>query len=230
MQQRTRWWLTGIVVVVIAVVGIVVLNVRSSPAPGRVDAQSQVAVDSLPGDSAPPGEVVRESSRRLNTVPDSDVTFVEFLDFECEGCRALFPVVEQLRSDYGDRVNFVIRYFPLPGHVNSERAARAVEAAAQQGKLEDMYKKMYETQQSWGEQRVPADAVFRGFASDMGLDMTAYDAVYSDPATTARVQLDVADGKALGVVGTPSFFVDGTRIQPRSYQDLTDALDKALAA
>lgn len=104
-----------------------------------------------------------------------------------------------------------------------------MEAAAQQGKFEDMYKKMYETQQTWGEKRVPADEVFRSFAADMGLDMTAYDAAYSDPATAARVQLDVADGTALGVVGTPSFFVDGTRLQPRSYQDLTDALDKALA-
>lgn len=56
MQQKTRWLLTGIVVVLIAVAGIVVLNVRNSPAPDRVDAQSQAAAAPLPGDSAPPGK------------------------------------------------------------------------------------------------------------------------------------------------------------------------------
>lgn len=102
---------------------------------------------SIPDEEAPAaaqvtdgGQLVRENSHRLNDVPDSDVTFVEFLDFECEGCRAAFPMVEQLRGEYGDRVNFVIRYFPLQSHFNAERAARAVEAAAQQGQLEPMYK------------------------------------------------------------------------------------------
>ena len=107
------------------------------------------------------GQLVRDNSRRLNTAPNSDVTLVEFLDFECEACRAAFPMVEQLRAEYGDRVNFVVRYFPIQSHFNAERAARAVEAAAQQGKFEPMYKKMYETQSQWGEQRTPADATFR---------------------------------------------------------------------
>lgn len=88
-------------------------------------------------------------------MPDSDVNFVEFLDFECEGCKALYPVVEQLRAEYGDRVNFVIRYFPLKSHFNSERAALAVEAAAQQGQLEAMYKRMYDAQNEWGNNRRP---------------------------------------------------------------------------
>lgn len=154
--------------------------------------------------------------------------FVEFLDFECEGCRAVYPAIEQLRAEYGDRVNFVLRYFPLRSHFNAQRAARAVEAAARQGQLEAMYQKMYETQPTWGEQQVPADDVFRGFAEQLGLDMGAFDAAYNDPATLERVQLDVADGAALGVQGTPTFFLNGERVEPRSYEDLTAALEKAL--
>lgn len=107
------------------------------------------------------GQVVRENSRRLNSAPGSEVTFVEFLDFECEGCRAVCPEIEKLRSTYGDRVTFVIRYFPLAAHYNAERAARAVEAAAQQDQLEAMYRKMYDTQVQWGEKQTPADDVFR---------------------------------------------------------------------
>lgn len=175
------------------------------------------------------GQVVRDNSHRLNLVPDNKATFVEFLDFECEGCRAVYPpAIEQLRADYGDRVTFVIRYFPLPGHYDAERAARAVEAAAQQGQLEAMYRKMYDTQHQWGEKQTPADDVFRGFAVELGLDMAAFDAAYHDPATLARVQLDVTDGRALGVQGTPTVFLNGERIQPHSYEDVATALDQAL--
>ncbi|MFC7449623.1 DsbA family protein [Rhodococcus daqingensis] len=172
--------------------------------------------------------VVRPDSHRISSAPEGSPTFVEFLDFECEACRGVYPAIEDLRAEYGDRVGFVVRYFPLPGHFNAERAARAVEAAAQQGKFEQMYQKMYETQTEWGEQRVPKDDVFRGFAADLGLDMAAFDAAYADPATAARVAADVADGKALGVQGTPSFFLDGQRLEPNTLQDLTDALDAAL--
>jgi protein-disulfide isomerase len=161
-------------------------------------------------------------------VPDGRATFVEFLDFECEACGALYPQIEQLRKDYGDRVTFVVRYFPLPSHANAERAARAVESAAQQGKFEQMYQRMFETQREWGDQQSPKDDVFRGFAADLGLDLAAFDAAYKVPATLERVRADVADGQALGVQSTPTFFLNGNRLKPKSYQDLTNSLDAAL--
>ncbi|MEV6285273.1 thioredoxin domain-containing protein [Kribbella sp. NPDC051770] len=173
--------------------------------------------------------VVRPDSHKLGTpAPDDKVTFVEFLDFECESCRAAFPVVEELRKQYAGKVTFVVRYFPIPSHFNAERAARAVEAAAQQGKFEQMYQKMYETQAEWGEQRVPADARFRGFAQELGLDLAKYDQVYGDQATLERIKKDVADGEALGVVGTPTFFLNGTKLEPESAADLKASIDAAL--
>lgn len=95
---------------------------------------------------APEELLVREDSRYLSRTERADVTVVEFLDFECEACRAQFPVMEKIRKDYEGRIDFVIRYFPLPGHANSRPATYAVEAAAEQDALEDMYIKMYETQ------------------------------------------------------------------------------------
>ncbi len=141
----------------------------------------------------------------------------------------MFPNVERLRNDYAGRVNFVVRYFPLPGHFNAERAARAVEAAAQQGRFEAMYKKMFDTQRQWGEQRVPADETFRGFASAIGLDLAAFDIAYRSPATLERVNADVRDGKALGVQGTPTIYVNGEQLDASSYADMTRSLDDALA-
>lgn len=184
-----------------------------------------------PGATLATGETqyVRADSHRLQTAADGKVTLVEFLDFECEACRAYFPVVESLREQYEGKVTFVARYFPIPSHFNAERAARAVEASAQQGRFDDMYKKMYETQQTWGEKQVPADPLFRGFAQEMGLDMAKWDQAYDDPATLARVKKDVADGQAVGVSGTPTFFLNEKKIQPQSEDEFKAAIDAALA-
>ncbi|MCF6386853.1 DsbA family protein [Mycobacterium sp. MBM] len=211
-----RVWVTVVAVLVIFAVGVVVLATRGDD---RRAAQSPAS-----GAAA----VVRDSSHRLNDPQGAQVTFVEFLDFECEGCRAAYPIVEDLRAEYGDRVEFVLRYFPLAGHFNGERAARAVEAAAQQGRLEAMYQKMFETQPEWGERRTPADDVFRGFASNLGLDMAEFDAAYTDPATLERIRVDQRDGELLGVRGTPTFFIGDEQILVQRSDDLRDAIDRML--
>ena len=202
---------------VVVVLGVAVLIDRE-PAPAPAD--TAVAADRL----------VRPDSHRLTAPADERARFVEFLDFECEACGAVYPIIEDLRRTYGDRITFVVRYFPMPGHFNAERAARAVEAAAAQDRFEQMYQRMFATQAQWGEQRVPADDVFRGFALDLGLDMPAFDSAYNSPATLERIRADVADGLALGVQGTPTFFLDDQRLMPTTIDDLTGALHRAAAA
>jgi protein-disulfide isomerase len=183
--------------------------------------------DGTEAESATDVPVVRPDSQRLST-GDSDVTFVEFLDFECEACRAAHPAVEQLREEYGDRVTFVVRNFPL--HTNSEAAARAAEAAAEQGKFEEMYDLLFETQPEWGEKQTSQEEVFFGFAEDLDLDMADFRAVYDDPATLEKIRRDKADGEALGVTGTPSFFLDGEKLEVQSFQELVERLEQAIDA
>lgn len=186
--------------------------------------------DDVGGGSGSDGEavsVVPADSRRLSE-GSSDVVFVEFLDFECEACRAAFPAVEELRSTYGDRVTFVVRNFPL--HNNSVAAARAAEAAAEQGAFEEMYVRLFETQPEWGERSDSQEQVFVGFAEDLGLDMAEFRRVYDDPATVDKIERDQADGRALGVTGTPTFFLDGEKLEPESFDDLVAAFEQALGA
>ena len=218
MRRQTK---VAVVAGVMLAIAAVVVGVVSQ---SRLD-------ESKPGATASSSEdvVVRDDSRVLGEPGSSDVTFVEFLDFECEACGAVFPIVEQLREDYTGDVTFVIRYFPLPGHVNAERAARAVESAARQGALEEMYTRMYETQPTWGEAQEPKDDLFRSFAEDLGLDMERFDADYASEQVAERVQRDVEDGRSLGVEGTPTFFVDGDPFQPETVEDFAQVLDEALA-
>jgi protein-disulfide isomerase len=181
------------------------------------------------------GQLVRADSHRLTTAPDGKVTFVEFVDFECESCKAAAGAVEELSKQYAGRVTFVMKYHPNPGHFNAERAARAVESAAQQGQFEAMFQKMFDTQSEWGGKHdggagVPADDTFRGFAADLKLDMAAYDKAYDSPAVLKRVRQDLADGKAFGVTGTPTFFLNGKMFEPTSYEHIVQSLDAALAS
>lgn len=173
--------------------------------------------------------LVREDTHYLDKVA-SGPTLVEFLDFECESCGAMFPFVEQLRETYRGKVSFAFRYFPLPSHLNSMNAALAVEAASQQGKLEPMFKKMFTTQTQWGEKRDTQATLFRGYAKEIGLDLTKYDAAVANPATKARIQKDIADGRAAGVQGTPTFFIDGKKIEADSAESFTSQIDAAIAA
>lgn len=221
MTKNLKATLTVVVVAVGVLALLLILNRPSTPEPA--------AQESPAGSPVPAELLVRENSHRLSTAPDGRVTFVEFLDFECEACGAAYPAVEQLRTEYAGRVTFVARYFPISSHFNAENAAVAVEAAAQQDRFEPMYQRMFETQSTWGEQQVSQAPLFRQFAAELGLDMAAYDGSVADPATLERVRADQRDGQAAGVQGTPTFFLNGELVEPRSLDDLRTALDSALA-
>lgn len=210
----------GLLVLIALVVGLVILSNTVSEDKGQA----------APGASTSDVEVVREDSHRLSQAPDEKAVLVEFLDFECESCLAAYPLVEDLSEEYGENLTVVSRYFPLPGHPNSETAAAAVEAAAQQGKFKDMHARMYETQTEWSHTNEDRSPVFRGYAEDLGLDMNAYDAAIADPATMDRVNADKADGMALNVEGTPTFFLDGRMIQPATVEEFRDLIEAAIGS
>ncbi|MEC3853187.1 DsbA family protein [Paenarthrobacter ureafaciens] len=177
--------------------------------------------------AAADAQLVREDSHRVTNPALEKAQLVEFLDFECESCRAAEPLVQELKKEYGDRISFVHRYFPLPGHRNSGTAALAAEAAAQQGKYQDMATKLFATQPEWGEQQSSQAALFRTFAQELGLDMAKYDAAVADQATKDRISQDVADGKAFGVTGTPTFFLNGKKLTLNTEAQFRQLLDEA---
>lgn len=175
----------------------------------------------------PKPQVLREESHVLDDGGADAVTVVEFLDFECEACGAFHPVVEDLRQRYDGQITYAVRYFPLPGHVNSMDAALAAEAAAQQGEFEAMYQRLFQTQAEWAGATEPTPAVFRALAEEIGLDMAAYDEAVADPATAERVRRDRSEGTFLGVEGTPTFFVDGRMVAISAPDDLERAIVEA---
>ena len=212
-KVRIALWTLLSFIVVAGVIGYAVLT-ATKPAPTA----AAPAADA---------QLVREDSHRVTTPATEKAQLVEFLDFEYESCRAAVPLVEELKKEYGDRITFVNRYFPLPGHRNSGTAALAVEAAAQQGKYQQMYTKMFDTQPQWGEKQDSQAALFRSFAQELGLDMTKYDATVAAEATKDRIRKDIADGKALGVTGTPTFFLNGEKLTLNTEEQFRQLLNDA---
>ncbi len=161
--------------------------------------------------------------------PDSKVTLIEYLDFECEACGAYYPLVSRIVEEYGDKVQFISRYFPLPGHNNGMAAALAVEAAGRQGKYWEMHDLLFEEQQIWGERASADPAIFEEYASQLGLDMERFKKDVDSKEVEDRVTEDLDIGIELGVNSTPSFFLNGEKIQnPRGYDAFKSLLDDAL--
>ncbi|GGU14331.1 DsbA family protein [Lentzea flava] len=161
---------------------------------------------------------------------DGKVSVVEYLDFQCPYCRAVSFDVEKLKTEYGDRVSFSTKHFPIPGHRHGELAAVSVEAAAAQGKRDEMAKIVFETQPEWGEQQTSQRATFVGFAQRLGLDTAAFEKALDDSAVRERVLAERAEGSRLGVKGTPTFFINGTKFSGTpAYDSLKAAIDRELA-
>lgn len=156
---------------------------------------------------------------------------VEYLDFECPACASYVPIVAQMEQEFGDRVTFVTRYFPLSGHRNGLSSAVAVEAAGKQGKYAEMFDLLYARQKEWGGKQVVTPQVFEAYAAELGLNLDTFKADVASDEVMARVMRDKNAGEALGVAGTPSFFLNGKKIEnPQSLEEFRAALDAAIAA
>ena len=185
-----------------------------------------------PQQAAPPaadaGQLVRADSHRLTAPAEEKAQLVEFLDFECPSCAAVHPFVEELKAEFGDRITFVNRYFPLSAHPNSGPAALAAEAAAQQGQYQQMSAKLFESQSQWAGSQQSQAPLFRTYAGQLGLDLAQFDAVVADQDTEERVLADIADGNALGVNGTPTFFLNGEKLTLSTKADFRQKLADAV--
>ena len=154
------------------------------------------------------------------------VTLVEYADFECPSCGAAHPVLQAVQRAFGTNLRLVFRHFPLrDSHPHSLDAARAAEAAAEQGQFWPMHDRLFERQHALG----PAD--LRRHARKLGLDVVRWERVMALPSTEQRVLADFAGGRRSGVRGTPTFFIGGARYEGPAERDaLIAALARAALA
>lgn len=164
------------------------------------------------------------------------VTLVEYGDFECPFCGTFYPIVQQVKEKYGDKITFQFRHFPIvSAHPNAMIAHRAAEAAGKQGKFFEMHDLIYENQQRWSAQAGVSQSVANdlmvSFAEQLNLNIEQFKTDAASSAINDAIQADVKAGQDLRVSGTPTFFLNGNKLDsPRdSVEYFSEKIDEALA-
>ena len=146
------------------------------------------------------------------------VTLEEFGDFQCPSCGAYYPELKKIEAEFGENLRVIFREYPLvPTHEHALLAAQAAEAAGLQGKFWEMHDKLYENQTTWttAKDLVP---IFVDYGKQMGLDTDRFMRDLNGEAVAARIFQDGKRVHALGLSGTPSFFVNGKEAKDEQWK------------
>lgn len=168
---------------------------------------------------------IRPHSPRMGN-ENSKVTIVEFLDPECESCRAVYPDVKAIVKEFDTQL--VVRYAPF--HPNSLFAIKVLEGARKQNKYWETLDLLFETQPEWGSHHNPQPEIIWNHLPKLGLDVEKIRSDLNDPSVFDMVEMEKEDGTKLGVRGTPTFFVNGKVVQEFGMEFLREAVRREVEA
>jgi protein-disulfide isomerase len=154
---------------------------------------------------------------------DAPVVIVEFGDFQCPYCGEMEPVVQRLLTDYDGLILFAFKQFPIAYHSHAALAAEASLAANAQGAFWPYHDALYAHQDAL------TRADLEAYATDLGLDLDAFRAALDEGTYTAAVAADYRQGEAVGVAGTPAFYINGrAAFGALPYGTLKDVVEEEL--
>jgi protein-disulfide isomerase len=156
---------------------------------------------------------------------NAPITIIEFSDYECPYCRRWHTeVFNQLRQEYGDKIRFVYRDFPLSSiHPDAEPAAEAANCANEQGAFWQYHDLLFSGAGLSKE-------IYMQYAVQLGLDVQSFQTCIDSGRYSQEVQADYQYASQLGVRSTPTFFINGLPVvgaQP--YDVFKQVIDQELA-
>lgn len=159
------------------------------------------------------------TNNEISTGPtDAKITLIEYADFQCPACAAYSPITKQLRQEFDGKIRYIFRFFPLSSHQYSMIAAQTAYAAHLQGKFWEMDSLLYDNQSTWSPSTEPLK-YFKEYAVSLGLDMAKFEADMNAESTKNFIKDQLNKGTEAGVNSTPSFFINGVKIQtPQGYE------------
>lgn len=162
--------------------------------------------------------------------PDASVVLVKYSDFQCPACADASFVIDSVLAEYGENLRVEYRHFPLVTiHPLAIPAARAAEAAAQQGQFWEMHNLLFENQRTWSGAANPT-AFFVGYAEELGLDTSEFRRHMDASVIEDHVREQFAEARDAGFTGTPTFTLNGERMEFSSYEEFTTKIVTAIAA
>lgn len=141
---------------------------------------------------------------------NAPLRIVEFVDFSCPFCKEENAIIRELALSNPDRVWVQARDFPVDElHTDARRAALAAACVGEQEKYWAMHDSLFANQNDQG---TFSDEDLKRYAIGAGADATEYDACVKAGKYNSEIQEDYAAGAKVGVTGTPTFFVNGIKI------------------
>jgi protein-disulfide isomerase len=137
---------------------------------------------------------------------DAELTIFIFSEFQCPYCSRALPTIEQIEETYGERVQLVFKSFPLPFHSDANLASQAALAAGAQGKFWEYHDILFQNQRALSRENLET------YAQQLSLDMTQFQAALDSSTFAAQVDQETAEGRAVGVSGTPTFIIGNERL------------------
>jgi len=206
--------LTGLTLFAIQVAGYVRDIKAGKPDPFTIREREASISHLLASKSLESVDLSRAESGGANPMlgnPAAKIRIVEFLDYECPYCKRSAPDVRAFMNRHADDALLVVRDFPLeslhPSAMDAAIAARCVFAQGDANRYWRYHDLLFASQDTFGA------ATFRANAVTVGADLSAFDACVARREPEAGIRASIEDGTAAGVVGTPTFFVNGHRIQ-----------------
>lgn len=167
-------------------------------------------------------------TKHIKGNPDSSVVLVEYSDFQCPACAQFQPVVTELLNLYGDQISFEYRHFPLINiHPQAKAAALAAEAAGQQGKFFEYHDILFTRQSEWSG-TANANQLFVDYAAELELDTDRFRQQQRARALSDKVENDMRAGLLADVTGTPTFYLNGEKLELTTLASLIEHVEDAL--
>lgn len=159
---------------------------------------------------------------------NAKVVLVEYSDFQCPACALYSPLLNTLSDEFGDRLAFVYRHFPLPSHKNSKPMVYVAEAAGMQGKFWEMSDLIFEGQTEWAVENDVKNTVV-SYAESLGLSVDQFVKDFDSSELRKRLDENFRKNDRIGITYTPTFFLNGKRISnPKSYAEFKNIIAEAI--
>ncbi len=220
------------VIFVATIAGVYVITQSGSKSEDETTASNSTAGNTVPKEleplpnygTAPPGA----PSPHFKGSEGAPVIVEEFADFQCPTCALVYPRMNEVYSQFGSKIKFVYRNYPLTNlHRNSYDAAVAAEAAGMQGKFWDMQNLLFSNQSQWSNSS-EVRRLFEGYAEKIGLDIEKYKNDVLGFAAKGRVDEDMRRARALNLTGTPTILVNGKVVNSFEVAEISRVIQSEL--
>ncbi len=155
-----------------------------------------------------------EAASRLKPISDGDhtwgsddanVSIIIYSDFSCPFCADFYDTTEQLKKEFEGKVRIAFRHFYFPSHANAFPAALASECASEQGRFWEMHDKLFDASKT----EALDDEIYAKLAEELGLDAGKFSSCMKSRTYADKILRSVSEAKSIGVMGTPTLYVNG---------------------